>query len=98
MQGDAQKLVNMAQGQGALKPADQQTLHDEFSQARPICSSSLMLISHLFQVASKMADLLETTGDDAGDFEVNPDQMNIQTAANDAEAVIVVSHITPCPR
>ena len=39
-----------------------------------------------------MSSLLETTGDDAGDFEVNPDQMNIQTAANNAESVIVVSY------
>ena len=46
----------------------------------------------MFQVAEKFANLLETTGDDAGDFEVNPDQTNIQTAANNAESVIIVSY------
>lgn len=51
-----------------------------------------MPISHLFQLATKVVNLLDETGDDAGDFEINPDQTNIQTAANDAEAVIVVSY------
>ena len=47
------------------------------------------------QVASDFADLLETTGDDAGDFEIDPDQSNIQTAANNAESVILVSSQLP---
>ena len=95
MQEDAENLVSMAGGKGALSAANQKTLHDDFNQVRPICSWSLMLISPLFQVTSKFSDLLETTGADAGDFEVNPDQANIQTAANNAESEILVSYTTP---
>ena len=51
-----------------------------------------MPISHSFKVATKFEELLEETGDDAGDFEINPDQSDIQTATNDAEAIIVVSY------
>ena len=38
VQADAQKLVSMAGGQGALTTANQQTLHDEFNPVRPIRS------------------------------------------------------------
>ena len=39
-----------------------------------------------------MVQLFQITGDDAGDFEIDPDQMNIQNAANAADAVVIVSY------
>lgn len=70
------------------KPLTTEEQNDLISTMNEVCprtfSHSMMPISPFVQYTSRLASVFQVTGDKAGDFEINPDQDEIEEAATDA--------------